>query len=66
MLEFNHGSVVIITILAGVYCMAGVILSKGEEQRTLAQLEKEGVVKEVVKSKVHLCADTKWKEQLEL
>ncbi|XP_065898869.1 protein unc-13 homolog D-like isoform X2 [Dysidea avara] len=51
---------------AGVYCKAGVILSKGDEHMTLAQLEKKGNVKEVVKSKVHLCADTNWKEQLEL
>ena len=42
------------------------ILSKGDEHMTLAQLEKKGNVKEVVKSKVHLCADTNWKEQLEL
>jgi len=46
--------------------MAGVILSKSDEHMTLAQLEKEGIVKEVVKSKVHLCADSNWKEQFEL
>jgi len=46
--------------------MAGVMLSKRDDHTTLVQLEKEGVVKKVVKSKVHLCADTNWKEQLEL
>ena len=45
--------------------MAGVILSKGEGT-TLAELQKHGHVKDFTKSKVHLCADTSWKEQLEL
>ncbi|XP_065898872.1 protein unc-13 homolog D-like isoform X2 [Dysidea avara] len=50
---------------AGVYCMAGVVLSKGENA-TLIELQRHGHVKHFTKSKVHLSADTSWKEQLEL
>ena len=55
----------IILPLAGVYCMAGVVLSRGGST-TLAELQTQGHVKDITKSKVHLSADTIWKEQLEM